>query len=372
MPKLVSFETWVCVQQRDPLWSGQGHPFAKVGKTIVVKLTDEDGFEGIGTCIGEWGTRAPLAFLHEYIAPLVVGRDIYDREAIWQELWHEYRRAAFFPIHVTGPVDVALWDLAAKRAHLPLYKYIGARRTSLPVYYSSPFMDAVDDYVGDVAVALKQGYRAYKVHSKENLDVFTAVREAAGPSTVLMADPAADWTYEQALRVGRHLERLDYTWLEEPFLDWNLEKYRRLTASLDIPIAGTEATVGAHWGVAQAILQGAVDIVRADVSWKAGITGTLKIAHLAESFGMNVELHSAMMGPMDMANLHVACAIPNTEWFELHVPNEILRFPMKEPYPIQHGVITVPEGDGLGITIDWDSVDNDTYEYRRWDEAAKN
>lgn len=139
----------------------------------------------------------------------------------------------------------------------------------------------------------------------------------------------------------------------------------RLAASLEIPIAGTEATVGAHWGVAQAILQGAVDIVRADVSWKAGVTGTLKIAHLAESFGMNVELHSTIMGPMDIANLHVSCAIPNTEWFELHVPVEILRFPMKEEYPIKDGIITVPDAPGLGITIDWDSVDNQTHEYRR-------
>lgn len=363
--RIVSFETWVCRQERGPQWTGQGHPFASVGQQIIVKLTDEDGLEGFGTCIGEWGVRAPLALLHEYVAPVVVGRDLYHREAIWHDLWHEYRRAAFFPIHITGSVDVALWDLAARRANLPLYRYIGAQRTSLPVYYSSAFMDTVDDYTADVAEAKRQGFSAYKVHSKEDLEVFTAVRSAAGPEMTLMADPATDWTYEQALRVGRHLERLDYVWLEEPFRDWNLQKYRRLSASLDIPIAGTEATVGAHWGVAQAIAIGAVDIVRADVSWKAGITGTLKIAHLAEAFGMNCELHSAMNGPMDIANLHVACAIKNSDWFELHEPEEILRFPMKNPYPIKNGVITVPERPGLGIDLDWDAVDDSTHEYLR-------
>jgi L-alanine-DL-glutamate epimerase-like enolase superfamily enzyme len=347
------------------VYGGQGHPFAPKSQVVVVKLTDEDGFEGTATCLAERSTRVPLAYLHDFLAHVVLGRDVFDREAIWQDIWREDRHLVFYPLYVTGAVDVCLWDLASTRAGLPLYKYIGACRDSLPVYYSTAFMDTLDQYVAAVEDCKRSGYSAFKVHSKDLPDIYRAVRDAAGSEMVLMADPAADMTYDQALRLGRLLERLDYRWLEEPFRDWHLSKYAKLCNSLDIPIAATEATAGGPWGVAQAVLQGAVDIVRADVSWKSGVTGTLKIAHLAEACGLNCEVHSTLMGPMDIANLHVSCAISNCDWFELHVPAEMLQFPMKEPYPLRDGRIYVPTGRGLGIQIDWDSVDNSTYEHQR-------
>jgi len=368
MPRIASFETWICRQERGPRYAAQGHTFREQGRTIVVKVTDEDGFSGVATCLGEMTAEGPLAYLHEVVAPLVVGRDIHERERIWLEVLHRDRHLAFQPIIVLGPVDTALWDLAARRAGLPLYRYIGARRESLPVYYSCQFMDRLADYEADLRRAIALGFTAYKVHAKDDPEILTAMREIAGPGFVLMHDPADDWTYERALRCGRLLERLDYTWLEEPFKDWHVEKYARLAEALDIPIAGCEATPGVHWGVAQAIARRAVDIVRADVSWKAGVTGSLKIAHLAEAYGLNCEIHATLMGPMDIANLHVACAIGNTQYFELHMPEETFRFPMVEPYPIDRaGTIHVPQQPGLGITIDWNAVDDATHRTFRRD-----
>jgi L-alanine-DL-glutamate epimerase-like enolase superfamily enzyme len=366
MPRIRSLETWVCEKERDSTidYHAQGHRFSDRGRVIVLRVTDEDGFEGTATTLAEHSTRVPQGYLHDMIGPIVIGRDIYDREVIYQELWRLNRHLMFFPITVLGCVDVALWDIAAKRAGMPLYRFLGGSRTSLPVYYSAQFMDTVEDYVVQVQRARSMGFQAYKVHSKENLDIYTAVREAAGPEMVLMVDTVTDWTFEQALRVGRHLEKLNYYWFEEPFRDWNLDRYARLAAALDIPIAGTEFASGGLQGVAQAIRYQAVDIVRADVAYgKMGVTETLKIAHLAEAFGMNCEIHCTLMGPMDIANLHVSCAISNCEFFELHMPEKIFQFPMKEPYPIDdHGRIHVPEGPGLGIQIDWDAVDNTTRE----------
>jgi hypothetical protein len=139
----------------------------------------------------------------------------------------------------------------------------------------------------------------------------------------------------------------------------------KLCAALDIPIAGTETTRGGPWGVAQAIAFNAVDIVRADVSWKAGVTGTLKIAHLAEAHGMRCEIHCTTMGFMDMANLHVSCAIKNCEYFELLIPEEPFRFPMKDKYPIdKHGIAHVPQKSGIGVELDWDAIDRTSVEHR--------
>jgi L-alanine-DL-glutamate epimerase-like enolase superfamily enzyme len=262
-----------------------------------------------------------------------------------------------------------LYDIAAKAAGLPLYQYLGAYRESLPVYASSLWLEGIDAYVKEAQHHKSRGIPAYKVHPpgpwRHDMDVHAAVREAVGPSYVLMADPVAEYSLDEAIRVGRQLERLNFHWFEEPFRDFELEKYRKLCAALDIPIAATETTRGGAWGVAQAIKFDAVDIVRADVSWKPGVTGTMKIAALAEAHGLRCELHTTTMGPMCMANLHVACAIRNCEYFELFVPEDVFRFPMKDPWPIDEwGYIHVPQGPGLGIELDWDAIDKCCVEHR--------
>ena len=182
---------------------------------------------------------------------------------------------------------------------------------------------------------------------------------------ILMSDPVAEYTLDEAIRVGRDLERLHYLWLEEPFRDFELYKYQRLCETLDIPIAATETTRGAHWGVAQVIAQKAADIVRADVSWKDGITGTLKICHMAEAFGLNCEIHTTTMNYMDLVNLHVSCAVRNCKYFEYFVPEEEFMFPMKDRLPIdRNGNIHVPEGPGVGADLDWELIENHCHQYK--------
>ena len=122
----------------------------------------------------------------------------------------------------------------------------------------------------------------------------------------------------------------------------------------------TSAKSWASWTLlAQSIAQRAADIVRADVSWKNGITGTLKIAHLAEAFGLRCEVHTTTMNYMDMVNLHVSCAIRNCEYFESFVPEEKFQLPMRGMLPIDaNGVITLPEQAGVGVELDWELIHN--------------
>lgn len=152
-------------------------------------------------------------------------------------------------------------------------------------------MPTVQDYVDEALYYKSKGIKGYKAHPagpvEFDMKVHAAVREAVGDDFILMTDPVGDYTLDEAIRVGRQLEKLNYKWFEEPFRDFELYKYSELCRALDIPIAATETTRGCHWGVAQVIAQRAADIVRADVSWKDGITGALKIAHLAEAFGLN-------------------------------------------------------------------------------------
>jgi L-alanine-DL-glutamate epimerase-like enolase superfamily enzyme len=199
-----------------------------------------------------------------------------------------------------------------------------------------------------------------------DMKIHEELRNAVGKDYVLMSDPVGEYTLDQAIKVGRQLERLDYLWFEEPFRDFELYKYTELCRTLDIPIAATETTRGCHWGVAQVIAQRAADIVRADVSWKDGITGTLKIAHLAEGFGLNCEIHTTTMNYMDMVNLHVGCAIKNTQYFEYFVPEEDYRLPMKGSLPIdREGYISVSDSIGVGAELDWELIQRQCHSYRK-------
>ncbi len=365
------FETWTCKRPKGLFDENRTGAAPMPWDYVVGRITTSDGIEGIATF---WAARSGAvteAYLADIVAPVILGRSIHDRERIWHDFWNIDRHGAFFPVFLPGPIDVALWDAAAKTAGLPLHQYIGSYRRKLPVYASSLWLPAVEDYVKEALHYKARGFKAYKAHpcgpSGIDMEIHSAIREAVGPEMVLMSDPVSEYTLPEAVKVARHMESLNYVWLEEPFRDYELDKYRQLREAVDIAIVGTETTRGGPWGVGQAILSGAVDTVRADVSWKGGITGTLKVCHLAEAHGMNCEIHTSTMGPMDIANLHVACAVRNSEYFELFVPEDTFQIPMKQSlrdFMTADGDIAVPEGPGLGIDIDWDLVDTNCVSHR--------
>jgi L-alanine-DL-glutamate epimerase-like enolase superfamily enzyme len=228
------------------------------------------------------------------------------------------------------------------------------------------FLETPEQYAAQALEVKARGFRGYKVHPpgpmELDLEVYAAVRDAVGPDFPLMADPVATHTFAEAMRVGRFLESLDFLWFEEPVYDYDFESLKKLTRALDIPIAGTETIAGGSHLTAQYIASGAVDIVRTDPSWRGGITSSLKTAHLAEAFGMNCELHTALYHPLELANLHTALAISNTGWFELLYPIEDFDFGLAEPIDIRDGYAYAPEGAGLGAVYDWDAIDDATVE----------
>jgi L-alanine-DL-glutamate epimerase-like enolase superfamily enzyme len=106
-----------------------------------------------------------------------------------------------------------------------------------------------------------------------------------------------------------------------------------------------------------------VDIVRSDVSWKHGVTAVMKTAHLAESFGMNCEVHTAIYHPLEVVNLQCCCAMRNCEFFELLYPLEYMNFGMLTPLDIDaEGFAHPPQAPGAGFDPDWDLIDNATLE----------
>lgn len=370
MSKIVACETWWVARNKCLFDKKRQGDAAMNWDVLVIKLTDDDGFEGISTCLAARSGQVSESYVNETIAPVVIGKSIYERERIWHDLWTIDRHLTFFPVYLPGPIDVALYDIAAKHAGVPLCDYLGRCRSSLPVYASGTFHATIDDYVTEALFYKKQGIQGYKAHPggpvEMDMEIHEALRAAVGPTYTLMSDPVATYTLDEAVKIGRQLERLEYEWFEEPFRDFELYKYTELCRTLDIPIANTETTRGSVWGVAQVINQRATDIVRADVSWKDGVTGTMKIAHLAEGFGLNCEIHTTTMNYMDMANLQVSCAINNCKYFEYFVPEDSYQLPMKGLLPIRDGRIHIPEGkSGIGADLDWDLIDNACVSYKK-------
>src|SRR2546423_80051 len=201
-PVVTAVETWRC-QRRESLFDS-----ARTGRSpmnwdvVVLRLTTDSGVQGHATALAARSSVVTQAYLHETIAPVVLGRPVSQREAIWHELWTIDRHLTFFPVYLPGPIDVALWDVAAQAAGLPLYQFIGECRDRLPTYASSLFLPKTEDYLDELRAYKTRGFPAYKVHPpgpwRKDIEINRALREAARGECVLMTDPVADYTLEDA------------------------------------------------------------------------------------------------------------------------------------------------------------------------------
>jgi len=332
---------------------------------LVVTLRTDEDVEGTSFGFAGRGADSAGRIAADTLKPFFLGRDPLAREKAWHEFRTYDRWWHHVPIYAYGPFDICLWDIAGKVAGLPLYRLLGEYRDRVPTYASSFVLAAPEDYARQAVEVQQRGWHGYKLHPPGDLAfdlaAYRAVRDAVGPDFALMADPVAAYTHEDALRVGRELERLGYLWLEEPLYDVDFTGLRKLTAKLDIPICGTEVLAGSHYSTAECIASGVVDIVRTDVSWKGGVTPVMKTAALAESFGVRCELHTTIYHPLEVVNLHCCAAISNCTYFELLYPLEYMAFGMTTPLRIDaDGYAHPPEESGIGVDFDWDFIDDCT------------
>lgn len=362
--KITDISIRLCSMESTPALAAAKLPGGQVPDALVVTLTTDEGVTGTS-----WGFAGFDAVRAGHTVSAVkdyfVGRDPLAREKNLREFRDYDRRWNHVPIYAYGPFDLACWDIVGQVAGLPVHDVIGRAHDALPTYASSMFLTGGPEAYAEQALAVKEaGLHGYKVHVpgpvQVDLEVHRAVREAVGPDFNLMSDPVATYTYPEALRVGRQLEELGYLWLEEPVYDYDFASLRKLSRDLDIPIAATETPAGAHFITAEFIATDCVDIVRTDPSWRGGITSSLKIAALAESFGMQCEVHTAIAHPMEFGNAHVALAIPNTTFFEILWPTDDFEHGLVSGLPIEDGYLQAMTDPGLAVDYDWDWIEKTT------------
>ncbi len=364
--KITSIDIRVCRNTREAMSDSEMRAGGKsTFDFLVVSMKTYEGLEGHSFGFAGRGAEMAGSIAASALKPFFLGKDALAREKHWQDFRTYDRWWNHVPIYAYGPFDICLWDIAAKQAQLPLYRLLGEYRRKVPVYASSFVLKTPQDYARQALEVKGRGWHGYKLHPPGDYDfdlaAYRACREAVGPEFKLMADPVAAYNHEQALRMGRELEKLNYYWFEEPLFDVDFNGLRKLASHLDIPICGTEVLAGHHYSTAECIATGVVDMVRTDVSWKGGITPVMKTAHLAESFGFQCELHTTIYHPLEIVNLHCCCAISNCEFFELLYPLSYMEFGMKNKIEIDaEGYAHPPEMPGTGVDLDWDFIENCT------------
>jgi L-alanine-DL-glutamate epimerase-like enolase superfamily enzyme len=224
-----------------------------------------------------------------------------------------------------------------------------------------------DAYVSEARAVQAAGMKAYKFHPTgkslaADIETHRAVREADGSDFPLMSGPVAPYTLDEAVRLGRELERLSCLWLEEPLPDEAFGALRELTRILDIAMIGTEVLPKHPYSVAECLATRVVDGVRADPSWSGGVTGTLKTAHLAEAFHAPCELHTTLFHPLEPVSLRLNGAIAGSRCFEVLWPLEKFDFGLASPLPNSAGMERLAAAPGLGIALDRELIENDTLE----------
>lgn len=308
------------------------------------------------------------------VAQYLLGKNPLERELIWNDLKRALRKHDRFGM---GPIDIALWDIAGKLYDAPIAELLGGYRTTLPAYASTYHGDengglSSPEAFAEFALECRElGYPAFKIHGWGNgpmareVAAVLATREAVGPEMDLMLDPACEYdTFADALKVGRACDEARFFWYEDPFKDGGLSSFahRKLRQLIRTPILLGEHVRGFELHVDQIVAEG-TDFVRADAYYDGGITGLMKLAHAAEGFGLDCEIHAP--GP---AHRHCMAALRNSNYYELGLVHPKVGRTRRggalyaDGYSDAldaidaRGHVPVPQGPGLGVTIDWDWV----------------
>ncbi len=356
--------------------AGVGNVIAVRGSRLAaqrwaVRIETDDG--AAGGYVTHW-VGTPSSYAQALmLAPHLLGRDPDHREAIWQDLRREVRA---YDHMGHGPIDIALWDLAGRRRGMSVAAMLGGWRERLPTYASTYHgqdapggLDSPQAFAEYAQACKARGFAAFKIHGWHAGDVrreaanVLGVRAAVGADYPLMLDPASQLrTWMDALYVGRACDEAGYFWYEDPYRDTGgaVEGHKRLRERLRTPLLVCEHVRGLE-AKAAFLIAGGGDIVHADPEYDMGITGALKIAHLCQSLGLDVQYHAC--GPAHRA---IMAATPNTHFYEMALIGPDMRNIVPPVYACGYsdnvdalaadGTVAVPNGPGLGVTYDWDFI----------------
>ncbi|MEV0162072.1 L-talarate/galactarate dehydratase [Nonomuraea fuscirosea] len=330
--------------------TGRQKPMTEIA-FLFAEITTEDGHGGTGF---SYSKRAggPAQYAHaKEVGENLLGEDPSDIGRVYERLLWAGASVGRSGVatQALAAIDIALWDLKAKRAGLPLAKLLGSYRDSVRTYNTSGgFLHApIEEVQARASQSLADGIGGIKIKvgqpdMREDLRRLAAVREHLGEGVPLMVDANQQWDRASALRFGRAVEEFGLVWIEEPLDAYDAEGHAQLAAALDTPIATGEmlSSVAEHVRLIEAR---AADVIQPDAPRVGGITSFLRLATLADHAGLQLAPHFAME-----IHLHLAAAYPREPWVE-HF--EWLNPLFEERLETRDGRMIVPDRPGLGFTL---------------------
>ncbi len=321
---------------------------------VTVRLRTADGGEGLGyTYTVDAGGGAVHSLIARDLAPLLAGQDDSRIEQLWQRMWwhlHFVGRGGVAAFAIAA-VDIALWDLRARRTGLPLWRLLGGHDPKVPAYAGGIDLQfPLPRLLEQTERNLANGFRAIKMKVGrpklgEDLARVAAMRELLGPDTPLMVDANMRWRVDEAIRASRALAEHDVFWLEEPTIPDDVAGHTRIAREGPLPIA-TGENFHTVYEFQQMITAGGVAFPEPDLATCGGVTAWLKVAHLAEANNLPVTSH----GVHDL-HVHLLAAVPNRSYLEVHGFG--LERLIEHPLSIADGFATAPERPGHGVAFDW-------------------
>jgi L-alanine-DL-glutamate epimerase-like enolase superfamily enzyme len=335
------------------------------GREYVIVRVRAEGADGIGyTYAGDSGGAWLRSGIEELLVPRLLGRDTHGIEELWDEIYRDLllvgRRGAL--LRMLSAVEIALWDLAGRRAGLTLRNLLGGGRDSVAAYASGGYYrpgDARENVVAELERYRALGFTDFKLKFgglplHEDVGRVAAARELLGEGPRLALDVNNGWrTLEQAMRAVEALHEHDVWWVEEPFSPDDVSNHALLAERSPIPIATGEIEA-TRWGFAQLVEQKAAHILQPDACVLGGIAEWRRVAALAASFDIPVAPHWH-------ANLHaqLAAATPNcitVEYFALSEGIYNFEELVVNPLVVKDGNIELDQTPGIGVELDWDAV----------------
>ncbi|MBI2868541.1 MAG: mandelate racemase/muconate lactonizing enzyme family protein [Chloroflexi bacterium] len=332
----------------------------------LVRIKSSSGAVGFGFCnsgskAGHLSTIAVRDLLREH----VIGKEPFQVEAIWQAMYQDSllhgRRGSV--LRAMSAIDIALWDLIAREAKLPLHALLGGRRKDTVPTYVTGAAYAVSGSARSLADEVKAyadaGFKAMKIKigrlkPAEDAERVRVCRQAAGDRMQLFLDANNAWPdAPTAIRAIRLFEEFQPGWMEEPVMPDEIEMMAEVAAAVEVPIATGELEA-TRWGFKQLIDYKAAAILQPDAVACGGVTEWRRIAALAAGSGLPVAPHW-----FPEVHVHLVAATPNATWVEYvpdtHLSNIGLLF--RSQLEVRDGELVVPGGPGLGLELDEAAVE---------------
>lgn len=326
-----------------------------------VFIETDAGVTGLGFASGIQGAPDVTIAIVEHLKQVLIGRDPLDHERHWREMWRPKlvgRRG--ITTRVISGIDIALWDLKAKLAGMPLYKLLGGYGDSVDTYIAGGYYEegkGLPELAQEMEHNVALGATAVKmkiggVPINEDVARVRTVREAVGPDVRIMVDANNAYRHYQAIEFARKAEKYDLFWFEEPVEPDDYIGQREITRSTSIPVAAGENEY-TRYGFRDMIDHRAVDILQPDALILGGITEFMKVAAMAQAHDLDIAPHGKQQ-----VHIHLVAAIPNgliLEYYRESVDPMHGRM-FLEDLEIRAGRVYAPNRPGLGLELNREAL----------------